>query len=274
MRRLLIVACLVATAVLVAGAAAGLAGRSTRVVYPDSIVALGHSGVTGYNSDTAHQNRDAPANSWVTGTNPAVDSLYLRILARNPKIKGHNVNLGVDGSTVDDLPRQAREAIALKPAPQLVVIQTVDNDIRCDGTDQQNYRPFGATLIKALTIIASGAPRARIFIVSSPIATVRRFAETFQNNIVAVSQFEGTGRCDLFNDAARATPGRWAYLQKVIDGYYAVLVASCRRFSHCRYDDGAMAHLDIVAHDFAYDYNHLSIQGLRKAAAVEWAALY
>jgi hypothetical protein len=62
--------------------------------YPDSIVALGHSGVTGYDSDPSRPEADATANSWITGTNPAVDSLYQRILARNPRINGHNTNLG------------------------------------------------------------------------------------------------------------------------------------------------------------------------------------
>lgn len=33
------------------------------------------------------------ANSWVTGTNPAVNSLYLRILALQPQISGNNVSL-------------------------------------------------------------------------------------------------------------------------------------------------------------------------------------
>ena len=45
----------------------------------------------------------APENSWATGTNPAVDSVYLRILARNPKIRGHNVNLAQDSATVRQL---------------------------------------------------------------------------------------------------------------------------------------------------------------------------
>jgi hypothetical protein len=242
--------------------------------YPDAIVALGHSGVTGYDSDPSSPDSDATANSWITGTNPAVDSLYLRILAKDPAIKGHNTNLGQDGSTVDALPGQAREAVSLKPTPQLVVIETVDNDIRCDGTDPQNYRPFGVTLTRALRIITTGAPAARIFIVSSPWATVRRFATVIKDTPAAVSQFEGTGPCDLYSPAGRPTPKRWAHLQHIIDGYYAVLAATCARFSRCHYDGGVLAHFPAVMGDITPDYNHLSIQGQHKVAALEWANLY
>lgn len=56
------------------------------------IVVLGHSGATGYNSDPNNRSRDARENSWATGTNPAVDSVYLRLLRKNPDYRDHNYN--------------------------------------------------------------------------------------------------------------------------------------------------------------------------------------
>jgi hypothetical protein len=164
MGALITVAGLAAAAAWDGGVAQGTASTQ-QSAYPSSIVALGHSGVTGYDSNPKNRGTDVPANSWITGTNPRVNSLYRRLLARNPKIKAHNVNLGLAGSKVDDLVRQAQEAAALKPLPQLVVIQTVDNDIKCDGTDKQNYRPFGAMLTRALRIIVKASPRARFLII-------------------------------------------------------------------------------------------------------------
>src|SRR5579884_4096940 len=74
--------------------------------YPDSIAVLGDSDSTGYNSAVpAH---DAKQNSWESGTNPLVDSLYLRILAANPRIRGHNANWAQDGAKAADLLGQAR----------------------------------------------------------------------------------------------------------------------------------------------------------------------
>ena len=129
-------------AVLVAAALVPAATGAT-ARYPSSIVVLGHSGATGFGSDPAHPYGDAPANSWATGSNPAVDSLYSRILAVNPAVRGHAVNLAQDGATLTDLAAQIKRAVALKPKPELVVIQIGDNDILCDGNDASRSATSG-----------------------------------------------------------------------------------------------------------------------------------
>ena len=43
--------------------------------------ALGASVTVGFNTDCLEGWIDCPDNSWSTGTNPAVDSVYLRLLA-------------------------------------------------------------------------------------------------------------------------------------------------------------------------------------------------
>ena len=40
--------------------------------YPNSIVVLGHSGATGYDSDPKAPETDATQNSWATGDNPEI----------------------------------------------------------------------------------------------------------------------------------------------------------------------------------------------------------
>ena len=56
------------------------------VGYPNSIAVLAHSGATGENiGSCAVLASRSRANSWATGTNPAVNSVYLRILAENPE---------------------------------------------------------------------------------------------------------------------------------------------------------------------------------------------
>jgi hypothetical protein len=71
--------------------------------YPDSIVVIGHSGATGEDSDPTQPHVEIRANSWATGTNPAVHSVYQRIVANNPAIRGHNFNLDQGGATVEQL---------------------------------------------------------------------------------------------------------------------------------------------------------------------------
>jgi len=127
--------------------------------YPNAIAVLGHSRTTGYNSDPSSPGTDTKANSWATGDNPAVQSIYTRLLAVNPAVAGHNANLGVDGSDVNGLSAQVDQALALDPKPELFMIQEVDNDLQCDGTDKDNYGRFARTLGDQLTRIMTAVPR-------------------------------------------------------------------------------------------------------------------
>ena len=108
--------------------------RTASEELPRSIVVLGHSGATGENSDPSRPGAEVRENSWATGTNPAVNSVYARILAPNPAIKGHNTNLAQGGATVRDLVSQAELVGPLLPKPDLVLIQIMDNDIDCPTT--------------------------------------------------------------------------------------------------------------------------------------------
>ena len=159
---------------LASGALAGgspALSQTTAPTYPNSIVAIGHSGLTGYDSDRPRDPARWRHNSWATGDNPAVNSVYSRVLAKNPAVEGNNFNLAINGSNVASLLLQARKAVSLKPTPELFLVQSVDNDVACDGTDPRRYKPFGPRLFgcsryprrahqtRVSTCRASGQPR-------------------------------------------------------------------------------------------------------------------
>jgi lysophospholipase L1-like esterase len=241
--------------------------------YPNSIVVLGHSGTTGANSDPDQQGSDARQNSWATGENPEVDSIYNRILALNPAVRGHNSNFGIDGSTVNNLEAELVQALAVNPLPDLFMIQEVDNDMQCDGTDPQNYPKFGATLTNALKEIVAAAPKATILLVSGPPGTVDNFGQIVANLPEGKLKNQGDGPCDMFDLDGKAVPAHWRYQEEVIMGYQAQLKSVCAEFTQCRYDGGALYRMKITADDLAPDAQHLSISGHRKQAALEWAVL-
>jgi hypothetical protein len=255
-------------------AAASPPARPAGATYPSSIAALGHSGLTGYNSDPADQTRDALENSWATGDNPAVNSLYTRILAKNPAIKGHAYNVAKDGSTVNDLPRQITEMLALDPRPDLVVIQSVDNDMRCDGSDPQNIQPFGRQLTDAITSIATASPNTRFLLVSSPWGTTQDYTEAVKDDPDVRPNITGDGPCDSYDDAGLLHPERMAYSEQILHTYHQQLQGACSTFPTCRYDDGAMHQMPLDITDISPDGNHLSIHGHARAAAIEWAVLF
>ena len=243
--------------------------RSAVPAYPSSLAVIGHSGATGYDSDPVRARWSH--NSWVTGDNPLVKSLYARILARNPAVRGHKFNLAINGSNVASLLLQARKAVTMKPTPELVVVQSIDNDIACDGTDAKRLKPFGATFSQALDALATGAPDARIFVVSqfgSPGTSVRALTAVQRKRLGG-----GSGPCDFLDATGAILPKRLAYLESVIHGYEAAVAASCKLVAACRYDGGAFGRVVDRPEYLSSDLNHFSVKGHAKAAAVAWAAL-
>lgn len=275
-RRLLAVALLAAVAAVssaLAGSPAFSAkldgSESSYVGYPNSIAVLGHSGATGENSDPTQPGVEVRANSWATGTNPAVNSVYSRILAKNPAIEGHNVNLARGSASVHVLVRQAQRAVSLKPKPDLVVIQIMDQDIVCPAK-ARNYAAFRSTFVTALKLLAQGAPESSIFVVSqfgSPLSTWKMLSPAERR------RFGGTGPCAFVDPQGRLVPKELAQLEKIIHGYEAQLETGCKLVAQCRYDGGAFGRIVDKRAYWNSGVDHLSVKGHAKAAAVAWAAM-
>ena len=232
--------------------------------YPNALVVLGHSGTTGANSDPDHQGDDERQNSWATGDNPEVNSIYSRLLAVNPAVRGHNSNFGVDGSDVDDLAAQVAQALAVNPIPDLFIIQEVDNDMQCDGTDAANYPRFARTLTGVLEDIVAAAPKATILLVSSPPGTVDNYGHV-------VERLPRRGRGQHGRRAVRPVqqrrPGRPGALAVPGAGDPRLPGAAqdgLRQFTQCRYDGGALYRMVITAADLAPDAQHRGLAGWRR----------
>jgi lysophospholipase L1-like esterase len=237
----------------------------------DSVVVLGHSGTTGYASG-ANPDADVRENSWATGTNPEVASIYQRLLATHPALEGHTQSLGVDGSTVDDLVSQTQQALAVDPLPDLVLIQTIDNDIRCDGTDPDNYQPFADTLEQVLATIEEQDEGAQVFFVGQ-WGSVEEYTTAISRLPSAVAANQGTGPCDVFTPEGKRNPKAEAYLQQVVDAYFARIADVCSRHAQCWTDEGAMQTMTLAPADLTDDHNHLTVRGQRRMAEIVWAAL-
>jgi hypothetical protein len=244
--------------------------------YPGSMAVLGHSNATGEDSDPAQPHAVIRANSWATGTNTAVNSIYRRILAKNPAIKGHNYNLAQPGATVDALLLQARQAVTLTPKPGLFLVQIMDADIVCPAT-HGDYATFRSKLITALGVLARGAPHSRIFVVSqwgSPATTWKALRPAQRLQFVAGDQGGGgTGPCAFIDPRGGLVPKEAARLDTTIHGYEAQLAAGCKRIPRCTYDGGAFGRQVDKNEYISEDLNHFTIKGAAAAAAVAWAAM-
>ena len=234
--------------------------------YPSSIAVIGQSGATG--SGVAGPRSNWAHSSWVTGDSPSVQSLYSRILARNPAIRGNKFMLAINGADVASMLLQAKKAVGLKPAPELVVVQGIDNDIRCDTV---SHNPFQLAFARVLETLAAGLPDARIFVVSqfgSPETWAR--ALTLKQRI-RVSR--GSGPCAFIAPSGAIRLKQAAYLDAVIHRYEAAVASACKGVASCRYDGGAFGHVVDRREWISTDLFHFSLAGNAKAAAVAWAAL-
>ena len=257
--------------VVVAVAASAAAGRSSK--YPASLVAIGGGDAVGSGADPAHPYRDTPADSWVTGTNPAVDSIYSRILAANPALHGHAYNFSSDNTGIDDLGRLVGRALKLSPQPELVIID-IDGDVQCDGKDAARVADFGTKLTSALTALSQGDPAARIFVVSywGSFASYVKYLKGLP--LSARLKHAGKSLCQ-FVAAPSGTVElpHVAYVRKVVYAYDAQARERCAQVPNCRYDGGAAQRLNTTADDLSINQEDLSAHGQAKLAAVEWAAM-
>jgi lysophospholipase L1-like esterase len=244
---------------------------ATETPSPVGVIALGHSGLTGENSDPSRPFGVALENSWATGTNEDVNSVYQRLIAARPETEGHVANAATAGAAVSALAGQARRALELVPNPELVIVQTIDGDIRCDGRDAEHVRVFGAALDDALTIVAEAAPDAHLLLVGQ----LGRPRPEFIEELVAQepslqTDLTGTGVCDFYAPDGELNEANFAALTAIIDGYEAEQARVCATFENCTTDGGVRAaYLDTVD-NFSSDLNHLNVRGHAVAAELIW----
>ena len=238
--------------------------------YPSSIAVLGDSGSTGQNSDPDRPGFDARENSWATGTNPEVNSVYSRILARNPRIAGRAGSLSQGGAGIALVSAQANELLAGAAGTELIIVQVGDNDLTCP-LDRSALADFKTQLTAVLRTLANGAPRARVFVVSQ-FGTVIAYARSL-SRAERASQ-GGTGPCDFMTPSGGIAAANAARVQHAIDGYETARQSACESVRTCTYDGGALGRIVARREYVSSDLNHLSIAGHAKVAAVTWRALH
>lgn len=239
--------------------------------HPVGIVSIGHSGLTGENSDPARPGQPVPENSWATGTSPKVDSVYLRMVAARPETENAVASSAFGGAPFSALPDQADVALGFVPHPQLIIIQTIDNDIRCDGTDARNVVAFGATMKQVLTSLTSATPASEILVVGQ----LGRPSPAYITRLVAAhpevrSELAGPGICDFYDQHGKLDPKSFARLTAIIDAYEAEQARVCSHFPRCHTDEGVRATYQDTMRNFTSDFAHLNVRGQAAEAALIW----
>ncbi len=273
LRRLLVVAITVASAVVPA-ASAGVA-HADQLSAPSSMSALGDSVTRAF--DSAGWYTDAPSRSWATGDEAGMDSHYLRIRSKNPAINGRNYNDAKTGAKSDALAGQVQQAVAQKA--EYVTILMGANDACTPALAQMtsvaNYR---ANIANALTILKKGTPTARVFIASIP--DLQQLWNVGKSILRARTAWSLLHVCQsiLNNPTSTASADqqrRDHVRQRVID-YNAELAKACADYgTNCRFDHNAVFNYRFTADQISHwDYFHPNLGGQKVLADVTYRAGY
>jgi hypothetical protein len=236
--------------------------------YPDSMVVLGHSGATGVGSGDPDGQGSLP-NNWATGSNPKVNSIYLRLQGNNDAIEGNAHNLAQNGADLPLIYEQAKAAINLEPAPELVLVQAIDNDIRCPAQDA-DLEAFDVALTRVLTTLTEGLPGSQVFLVMQDSAGPPKYAAVLTPEDRA--SLGGTGPCVMFDPDGRIVPEEIERLTSIVTRYDDRLASVCDQFERCHSDPAAFREVE-ERNLLAPDLNHLSVEGHARNADAAWSAL-
>ena len=192
--------------------------------------------MTGEGSDPNRPGQVALENSWATGTSPQVNSIYRRLVAVRPETDGHVANTAEGGAPAATLFAQAQYALETVPTPALVLVQTIDGDIGCDGTDDAHVPEFGVALADALELVTTASPDARILVVGQ----LGRPSPSFVKKLVAEdptmkAALTGTGMCDFFRPDGVLNKKAFATLTSIIEDYETKQARVCATVPNCRH---------------------------------------
>jgi hypothetical protein len=239
------------------------------VSHPVGVIAIGHSGLTG--EGTGGQYEAVPANSWATGTSKDVNSVYLRLAAALPATEGHAANAATGGATADTLSSQAAIALQDVPVPALAIISTIDNDIRCDGTDPQHTTEFGKSVGTALDTIVAASPNVKILVVGQLGRPRADFVESLVARDPTIkTDLMGSDMCAFYDSNGNVSTKGFANLTAIIQGYEDEEARACTLHPQCRTDGGVRATWIDKFEYFSPDLAHLNVPGQAAEAALIW----
>ena len=242
-----------------------------RVSYPSAMASTGDSltraAGTGFLPWT-----DNPAGSWSTGTNPSVNSHYLRLLALTPKIRGKNYNDARSGAKMGELASQMNTAVSQKVG--YVTVEMGGNDVCASSesamTSVATYRSQFQT---AMNRITTGLPSVKVFVASVP--NIHHLWVLYHDDLAAQIAWATFGVCQTMmanptSTAATDVARRARVLQRVVD-YNTALAEVCAQYRQCRFDGNAAFEAEFTKADVLhFDYFHPSLSGQAKLSAGTW----
>lgn len=244
---------------------------AARGSYPSSMASTGNSFTRAAGTGFPPW-ADNPAGSWSTGTDPSVNSHYLRLVALNPKINGKNYNDARSGAKMGELASQMDKAVSQRV--DYVTVEMGGNDVCASSesamTSVATYRSQFQT---AMDRVTRGLPSVKVFVASVP--NIHHLWVLYHDDLAAQIAWWTFGVCQtmLANPTSTAQSDvdrRARVLQRIVD-YNGALAEVCAAFRQCRFDQNAAFEAQFTKADVGhFDYFHPSLSGQAKFAAGTW----
>ena len=240
---------------------------------PSSMAAMGDSITRAFNACGWYV--DCTYRSFSTGGSSLINSHYLRILAKNPAISGHNYNDARSGAKASAMPEQA--ATAVSQGVEYVTILIGANDA-CTSSESTmtSVDAYRDSIHTALATLKSGLPNARVAVISIP--NVYRLWYIGHTNAGALSAWSLYGICQSMLYRASSTSSadearRQRVRQRVID-YNTVLAQACTDYgANCKFDGNAVFDYNFTLSQVsAWDYFHPNAAGQAVLARISYTA--
>jgi hypothetical protein len=239
---------------------------------PNSMASLGDSITRGFNACGWFV--DCTNESWSTGGDSAIQSHYLRILAKNSAISGHNLNDAKSGAKEVDLNGQASTAVSQNV--QYVTILMGANDV-CTSSESTMtpVSTYASQFQQAMNTLTSGLPNASIFVASVP--DIQRLWFIGKDSSSARSAWSSFNICQsmLANPQSTAqvdVDRRARVRQRAID-FNSQLATICAQYTNCKFDGNAVFNYQFVLSQVStWDYFHPNKSGQTALASTTYAA--
>jgi lysophospholipase L1-like esterase len=128
---------------------------------------------------------------------------------------------------------------------------------------------FASHINAALSTLARGLPRARIFVGSIP--DLYQLWKVLENNAEARDAWS-RGTCPSMLSAGNSGEQRQQVAEREL-AYNRILARACSRYRNCRWDNNAVFDFKFSAGDVSVlDYFHPSLEGQARLAELTWRA--
>jgi lysophospholipase L1-like esterase len=269
-RRVIFAAFVVLTAVaVVAPAVAG--GAATTI--PSSMASTGDSITRGYNACGWFS--DCTSRSWSTGSYSTVNSHYLRIVAKNSAMTGHNYNDAKTGAKMVDLNGQVQTAVG-QHVDYVTVLMGANDACTSTESTMTPVATFQSQLHQALATLHTGLPNSVVFVSSIPdiyrlwyVGHTSSAARSAWNTFKICQSMLANPTSTTQTDVDRRTRVR----QRVID-FNTALATECSSYgANCKFDNNAVFDYPFTLSQInTWDYFHPNTAGQAVLAGVTYSS--